>query len=151
MGSSFKNVLDLCIVGAGLTSLLSLASAFLGDATLPLCIFFGEGVLTSTFIGDVTLLSSFLGELALLSTFSGELDLLMGFLLESAGFGVGLRRFGFDSAFLAGTMVVCFFCGCFALGGAGLGGGCLGVLLMFLDGADLAALLWVGCVKVLRR
>lgn len=77
VGSSFKKVLDRCIVGkdADLASLLP-GLTFRGE--LLRLSFMGDGLLMFPFMGDVTLLSSFLGELVLLSFFSGELERLSG-------------------------------------------------------------------------
>lgn len=82
VGSSFKNVPDLWIVGCGTGGFEgSFDRIFLGDCVL-WSVFKGEGLLMLALMGDVTLLSSFLGELVRLSDFNGEPHLLSGFLFD---------------------------------------------------------------------
>lgn len=96
VGSSLRNVPDLCMVGGGggtggnglLTEtkkLLFMVEKKAQTGPAPggflRSVFIGEGLRTVTdLIGDVTLLSNFLGELVRLSVFNGELHRLSFFL-----------------------------------------------------------------------
>lgn len=154
VGSSFRKVPDLCMVGAagtgaGFCWTSTLLVVFLGDTASDL--FIGDGLRTLLITGDVTLLSSFRGELVRLSLFNGELQRLSGRRAFNKGdsFLLVLEFLDTVTGFLEGV--------CFALVGwgvvlllfAGFVGGFRGADLIFLDGADLAALAAVGWVKVL--
>lgn len=152
VGSSFKKVLDLCIVGSGVAFASQLpVLAFLGE--LLLLSFMGDGLLMLPLMGDVTLLSSFLGELVLLSDFIGELERLSGLLGTDNGVSLFPTLVFLET--VADLLGVCFW-DAVCVGGrltvVGLGGGALrGATFAVLDGVDLAALAAVGWVRVLRR